>query len=109
MTGEVRWFAGIDWATECHQVCLLDASGQPVGERSVSHGGGGLAEACDWLTERTGDEPAAIAVAIEVPHGPVVEALLEREFHVYAVNPKQLDRFRDRFSVAGAKDDRRDA
>jgi transposase len=35
--------------------------------------------------------------------------LLERGFQVYAVNPKQLDRFRDRFTVAGAKDDRRDA
>ena len=28
---------------------------------------------------------------------------------VFAVNPKQLDRFRDRHTVAGAKDDRRDA
>ena len=28
---------------------------------------------------------------------------------VFSVNPKQLDRFRDRFSPAGAKDDRRDA
>jgi transposase len=39
----------------------------------------------------------------------VVETLVERGFHVYAINPKQLDRFRDRHSVAGAKDDRRDA
>jgi transposase len=35
--------------------------------------------------------------------------LVERGFHAYAINPKQLDRFRDRHSVAGAKDDRRDA
>ena len=35
--------------------------------------------------------------------------LLERRFQVDAVNPKQLDRFRDPFTVAGAKDDRRDA
>lgn len=48
-------------------------------------------------------------MAIEVPHGPIVETLLERGFRVYVVNPKQLDRFRDRFTVAGAKDDRRDA
>jgi len=48
-------------------------------------------------------------VAIEVPHGPVVDALIDRGFVVYAINPKQLDRLRDRFSVAGAKDDRRDA
>jgi len=40
---------------------------------------------------------------------PVVESLMERGFHVYAINPKQLDRFRDRFSPAGAKDDSRDA
>jgi len=50
-----------------------------------------------------------IHVAIEVPHGPIVETLLERGFKVYAINPKQLDRFRDRFSPAGAKDDSRDA
>jgi transposase len=35
--------------------------------------------------------------------------LLERAFEVYSINPKQLDRFRDRFTVAGAKDDSRDA
>lgn len=34
---------------------------------------------------------------------------MERGFRVYAINPKQLDRFRDRFSPAGAKDDSRDA
>ncbi|GEO18800.1 IS110 family transposase [Microvirga aerophila] len=39
----------------------------------------------------------------------MVEALLERGFGVHAINPKQLDRFRDRHTVAGAKDDRRDA
>src|SRR5207237_9706912 len=38
-----------------------------------------------------------------------VDALIDRGFVVYAINPKQLDRLRDRFSVAGAKDDRRDA
>lgn len=50
-----------------------------------------------------------IAVAIEVNHGPVVETLLEQGFGVYSVNPRQLDRFRDRLCVSGAKDDRRDA
>ena len=56
-----------------------------------------------------GAPAAAVQVAIETPHGPVVETLLERGFGVHALNPKQLDRFRDRFTVAGAKDDRRDA
>jgi hypothetical protein len=44
-----------------------------------------------------------------MPHGPIVETLLERGFNVYSINPKQLDRFRDRFSPAGAKDDSREA
>ena len=48
-------------------------------------------------------------MAIETPHGPVVEMLLERGFAVFAINPKQIDRFRDRFTIAGAKDDSRDA
>src|SRR3546814_13186564 len=34
---------------------------------------------------------------------------MARGFRLHAINPKQLDRFRDRFSPAGAKDDRRDA
>jgi transposase len=50
-----------------------------------------------------------VAVAIEIPRGAIVETLIERGFHVFALNPKQLDRFRDRHTVAGAKDDRRDA
>ena len=69
----------------------------------------GFEELCDWLIARTGATPEVIGVAIEMTHGPVVEALLERGFCVYGINPKQLDRFRDRFTVAGAKDDRRDA
>jgi transposase len=109
MTDEIRFFVGIDWASQQHRVCLLDAAGRPVAERDVAHGGAALSEACDWLLAKTGAQPGEIAVAIETPRGPVVEIFLERGFQVYAINPKQLDRFRDRFTVAGAKDDSRDA
>ena len=64
---------------------------------------------CEWLVDKTRAEPGRTAIAIETPHGPIVEMLLERGFAVYAVNPKQMDRFRDRFTVAGAKDDSPDA
>jgi len=53
--------------------------------------------------------PEQIAIAIEVNHGAVVEALLAEGLFVYSTNPKVLDGLRDRFSPAGAKDDRRDA
>jgi transposase len=103
-----RWFAGVDWGSATHQACLLDEVGTVVGERAFAHGGAGLAALCDWLMAMAGD-PGSVAVAIEVPHGPVVDALLDRGFAVHAINPKQLERLRDRVSLAGAKDDRRDA
>jgi transposase len=109
MTEDIEWFVGFDWASQTHVVCLLDRSGRVVGERQVAHGGAALAELCDWLIAKSGAPPARIGVAIETPHGPIVETLLERGFVVFAINPKQLDRFRDRFTVAGAKDDSRDA
>jgi transposase len=109
MPDDLSWFVGLDWATQYHRGCLLDAEGSPMGERDFTHDGAGLAELCDWLLTKTGASAQRIAVAIETPRGPVVEALLERRFAVFSINPKQLDRFRDRFTVAGAKDDSRDA
>lgn len=103
------WFVGVDWASENHRVRITDCYGKRLGERDFAHGGAGLAEMATWLMSVAGAEASAIHVAIEVPHGPIVETLLERGFNVYAINPKQLDRFRDRFSPAGAKDDSRDA
>jgi len=102
------WFAGIDWGSERHQACVVDARGHIVGEREFSHSGAGLADLCDWLVSICG-AAGTVAVGIEVPHGPVVDSLIDRGFVLHAINPKQLDRLRDRHSVAGAKDDRRDA
>src|SRR5712691_3120560 len=109
MSGQIGWFVGLDWARDQHRACVIDAEGRGVAERDVAHDGAALAELCAWLVDRTGAQPCEIAVAIETPRGPVVEALLEHGFAVFAINPKQLDRFRDRFSLAGAKDDSLDA
>lgn len=109
MTRETNvWFAGVDWGSQKHHTCLLDAQGTVVGEREFPHSGAGLKDLGEWILSIAGAADA-VAIGIEVPHGPVVDALLDRGFAVYAINPKQLDRLRDRFSVAGAKDDRRDA
>ncbi|MBM3961012.1 MAG: IS110 family transposase [Planctomycetes bacterium] len=107
MDSNYQHFVGIDWATVEHEVHAMNAEGKRVSACSFKHSGDGLADLCTWL-HKLGD-PATIAVAIEVPHGAVVETLLDRGFVVFSINPKQLDRFRDRFTVAGAKDDRRDA
>ena len=110
MTDEPRWYAAVDWASQNHHVFLADGAGTRIAEKIFLHSGQGLAEMADWLLAKSGaGAPGQIHVAIEVPHGPVVETLMERQFCVYAINPKQLDRFRDRFSMSGAKDDSRDA
>ncbi|MBV8103510.1 MAG: IS110 family transposase [Hyphomicrobiales bacterium] len=105
-----QWYAGVDWGSQSHHVVLTDGDGRKLGERSFKHGGEGLAEMAAWLMAAScAAEPGQILAAIEVPHGPVVETLIERGFKVHAINPKQMDRFRDRFTMAGAKDDSRDA
>ena len=103
------FFAGIDWGRGFHQVCILDQEGSVIAEKGFKHTGSGFFEMARWMKEVSGSDACNVAAAIEVNHGPVVESLLEQGFRVYSINPKQLDRFRDRFCVSGAKDDRRDA
>lgn len=106
---DVTWYLGIDWGGQTHQWCLLEADGRVRGERAVAHTTEQIQAALTWLRKTTEAEPDQIAVAIETPHGVLVDTLLEQGYAVFAINPKQLDRFRDRFSAGGAKDDRRDA
>src|SRR5437899_85020 len=109
VTDTYAWYLGIDWGGEMHQFCLVDPHGRVCGERAVAHTAVAVHEALQWVRATTGATPQQIAVAIETPHGVLVDTLLEQGFGVFALNPKQLDRFRDRFSAGGAKDDRRDA
>jgi transposase len=109
VTEQYAWFLGIDWGYTTHQVYLIDATGQIRETRRVDHDIAAIDACLEWVVARTGATPAQIAVAIETPRGALVATLLERGFPVYAINPKQLDRFRDRHTAAGAKDDRRDA
>jgi transposase len=106
---DFQYFAGIDWGTEKHRVCLMNREGAVIAERWVEHSGRCLAELVDWLRQHGPQSPQTLAASIEIPRGAIVETLLEHGFAVFSINPKQLDRFRDRYSPAGAKDDRRDA
>jgi transposase len=103
-----RHYIGIDWATEAHRICLLDHNGQLCGKTSIPHSGAGQAQLLEWLAHH-GVAAALAAVGIETPRGAVVETLVERGYAVFVINPKQLERFRGRYSTAGAKDDDRDA
>jgi hypothetical protein len=105
-TGGLSEWIGLGSATKS---VTLDGQRNKIKERSIKHTGQGLAEFVGWLDEIATGEPATMAAALEVPHGALVETLLAHGFAVFSINPKQLDRFRDRHTVGGAKDDRRDA
>lgn len=110
MTQTYQWFLGIDWGSEVHHLCLLNGDRSVGAEQRVNHEATAVQSALTWVLERVqGASASEIAVAIETPRGALIDALLVRGFAVFAINPRQLDRFRDRHTTAGAKDDRRDA
>jgi transposase len=55
------------------------------------------------------DEPGQVLVGIETDRGPWVQALLAAGYVVFAINPLQVARYRERHGVSGAKSDPGDA
>ena len=104
-----RIFAGIDWAENKHDVCVRDPGGATLKEWTLANTAADLAALAARLSAMVDGENEAAFISIEIPHGPVVETLLDAGFSVFSINTKQSDRFRDRFSLPGAKDDRLDA
>jgi transposase len=95
--------AGIDWASEAHEVCVSE-EGQ-VNERfSATHDERGIAAVAGKLV-RLG----VCRVAIERPDGILVERLLAAGLEVLAIHPNQVKAARARFAVAHGKSDRFDA
>jgi transposase len=97
-------YAGVDWASEEHAVCVVDEHGRRLLERTVAHDEAGLRELCRALL-RLG----VCRVALERPDGLVVERLLEAGLVVVAIHPNQVKAARDRYTVSGGKSDRFDA
>jgi len=104
----VRYYLGVDWADQTHAVWVVDESGTKITARAVAHTAEGLGE---WGRELDEWRAQGIALwaAIERPDGRVVDVLLDHGVVVYPVNPKALDRARDRFRQSGAKSDPFDA
>jgi transposase len=105
----LKLFVGIDWGSKCHAVCVLNDEGKKLFEREIRHHGDDVQTFMSKLLELAGGKMSIVSAAMEAPQGVMVEALLECGATVYSLNPKQLDRFRDRHSVSGAKDDDLDA
>jgi transposase len=101
-------FCGVDWASDHHDVCIVDADGAVRWRRRIAHDPSGIAELRAAITTQEPD-PAKVCVAVEINHGLLVGALVEAGYVVYPINPKAAERFRDRRKPGGGKNDRLDA
>jgi len=97
-------FAGLDWASQVHAVCVIDARGSVVVDFEVNHDAAGFTELCRRLKAAH-----VTAIAIERPSGLVVDALLEAGFQVVPIHPNVVKATRPRYRSHGGKSDASDA
>lgn len=97
-------YAGIDWASEKHDVLVADENGSEVLAGTFTHDERGLTSLCRTLVRLE-----VALVAVERPDGLLVERLLDAGLRVLALHPNKVAAARDRFRVSGGKSDRFDA
>ena len=97
-------YAGIDWASQTHDVLVADETGKELLSATYAHDEKGLTALCRMLVRMD-----VALVAIERPDGLLVERLLDAGLRVLALHPNKVAAARDRFRVSGGKSDRFDA
>ncbi|HWC21144.1 MAG TPA: IS110 family transposase, partial [Flexivirga sp.] len=104
-------FLGNDWAEAHHDVELQDEQGRVLVRHRLPEGVVGMGQLHALIAGHLGDdeEPAAVLVGIETDRGPWVQALIAAGYTVYAINPMQVARYRERHGTSGAKSDPGDA
>ena len=98
------FFAGLDWASRTHAVCIIDVHGAVRAQFEINHDAAGLAELRRRLTT-----VGVTAVAIERPSGLIVDALLDGGFTVVPIHPNVVKATRPRYRSHGGKSDASDA
>ena len=109
--GVTLLFVGNDWAEEHHDVEVQDEAGRVLARAKLPEGVAGMARLHAMIGEHLGDgvDEAEVVVGIETDRGAWVQALIAAGYHVYAINPLQVARFRERYSVSRGKSDPGDA
>ena len=104
-------FVGDDWAEDHHDVELVDEAGRRLARARLPEGVVGITRLHQLVAAHTPQdaEPGEVVVGIETDRGPWVGALLAAGYQVYAINPMQVARYRERHSTSGAKSDAADA
>src|SRR3954464_12521492 len=104
-------FIGNDWAEAHHDIELVYDDGRRLARRRLPEGVDGLATLHALVADHLADDAEAdqVLVGIETDRGPWVQALIASGYTVYAVNPLQVARYRERHATSGAKSDPGDA
>src|SRR3954467_10680499 len=104
-------FIGDDWAEAHHDIEIVDEDGRRLARRRLPEGVDGLATLHALVADHLGedDESDQVVVGIETDRGPWVGALIAAGYTVYAINPRQVARYRERHGTSGAKSDPGDA
>jgi hypothetical protein len=104
-------FIGDDWAEAHHDIEIGIDEGTVVARRRLPEGLAGITMLHELVAEHLDPaaEPDQVLVGIETERGPWVQALLAAGYVVYAINPMQVARYRERHSTSGAKSDQADA
>jgi len=102
-------YCGIDWATEHHDVAVIDNDGRVVARGRVGNDAAGFARLLTLLAQAGDSADDPIPVGIETDHGLWVAALRETGRVIYPINPLAASRYRARYAVSGAKSDATDA
>lgn len=97
-------FAGIDWASEEHALCVVDADGATLEGEMHAHDEVGIKGLIARMREL-----GVVKAAIERPDGLLVDRLLEAGFTVLPIHPNKLKATRPRYEAAGGKSDGFDA
>ncbi|HUE74179.1 MAG TPA: IS110 family transposase [Pirellulaceae bacterium] len=98
---------GIDWASDHHDVCVLEDTGSVVTAFQIPHSAAGLAELDARLRRLAA--PGSLRVGIERPSGLLVDTLLDRGYVVIPIHPNALHASRPRYHAARVKSDTDDA
>lgn len=101
-------YVGIDWADDHHDVHVTNNAAQVLAKFAIPHSYEGMEELKQRLAELC-PAPERILVAMESHRGLLLYSLLEAGYQVYLINPKAVDRYRDRYRMSSSKSDPLDA
>ena len=101
-------YVGIDWASDHHDIHITDDSAEKLDAFRVKHSLLGMETILRHIYQLTVDRSKAL-FALETDKGLLVNFLLDNGFTVFAINPKSVDRFRDRYDPSRNKTDPIDA